>query len=485
MQLKGKKISIIGFALTGKAVVDFLLKKGANITVFDEKPKSAHGQLKEGACPVRSNPDKSRDADVVLELHRTSNGVKYNFGPFDFNEIARSALIVMSPGISRFKYPQFKKLDCDGKEVISEIELAFRFCRGKIVAITGTNGKSTTTELVHHLFTTAGKKSYLLGNIGVPFISFAEDIKPDSYAVVEVSCFQLEEIKTFRSDYVILTNISEDHLDRYPSMAQYIKTRKNIFKNLISDDKVIMNFDDALSKKYFHNIQRGQKYWFSRRTQVTNGTFLQGDDFIFHDGKTTLPFFNLADLHLIGLHNIENVLAASLPVLLEGLDISLIRSGLKSFKGLPHRMEKVASFNRVDFINDSKATNVDSVLKAIMSLNSSKEVALIMGGKDKGGDFSKLLAPIKNKIKLVVLIGEATDKIGSALRGIVQVKKAADMKEAVRVSFEEVSNSSAGGVVLLSPACASFDMFNSFEHRGEVFKKEITDIIDENEKNGK
>ncbi|MBA3065101.1 UDP-N-acetylmuramoyl-L-alanine--D-glutamate ligase, partial [bacterium] len=391
-------------------------------------------------------------------------------GKFDFKKIAEAELIVMSPGISSFKFPEFRKLKQPGSEVISEIELAFRFFRGKLIAVTGTNGKSTTASLVHHLFKVAGKKSYLLGNIGTPFISEAENIKADEYAVVEVSCFQLEEIKSFKPDYVILTNISRDHLDRYPSMESYMETRKNIFRNITSQDKVIFNFDDPLTQKHFSRLSAEENYRFSRKSKVSRGAFLSENNFIFRNHGRDMVFANSSYLQIPGAHNIENALSASLPLLLEGIDTSLIKKGLKTFRGLKHRMEFVSRFGGVDFINDSKATNVDSVLRAVESFNSAQgQIVIIMGGKDKAGDFSLLKPALNDNIKLV-LLGEAAALIESCLSATVNLKRVKTMAEAVRVSFDRAK---PAGLVILSPGCASFDMFKSFEHRGDVFKAEV------------
>jgi UDP-N-acetylmuramoylalanine--D-glutamate ligase len=474
LRLADKKVAVIGFGLSGRAAADFLLKKKAKISVFDEK--------------------SGGEFDNLESLEK--KGVRFNLGPFDFAKIAEAELIVMSPGVSSFKFPEFRKLEQLGKEVISEIELAWRFLKGKLVCITGTNGKSTTTSLVHHLFKTAGRKSYLLGNIGTPFISQVENIGPQEYAVVEVSCFQLEFVQTFKPDYTILTNISADHLDRYPSMKSYIETRKNIFKNITPEDRIILNFDDPLTRKHFSalprkgpEVLRGRPkdrvypvrkrhqnpilsngvYWFSCKSEVPRGAFLRRDNFIFRD-KKKISFFDSSDFPLLGVHNIENALAASLPPILEGVETGLIQKGLKNFKGLKHRMEFVTRFGGVDFINDSKATNVDAVLKAIASFNSERNRAVvIIGGKYKGGDFSLLKTFLTNETKLV-LMGEAASKICVQLNGAVWIKKARNMEEAVRFSFEEAKPQ---GVVLLSPGCASFDMFNNFEHRGEVFKEEV------------
>jgi UDP-N-acetylmuramoylalanine--D-glutamate ligase len=464
LDLNDKKIAVIGFGLSGKAVTNFLLKKKVSITVFDEKNQINAGQ-------------------EIKEFEK--RGVKFEFGRFDFQKIACCDLIIMSPGISAFKYPEFNNLKQNGKEVISEIELASRFLKGKLISITGTNGKSTTTTLIYHLFKTAVNKGCLVGNIGIPFISEVENIGKDDYAVVEVSCFQLEEIKLFKPNYAILTNITEDHLDRYPSMEAYIETRKNIFKNMTVDDKIILNFDDPLTQIHivpslakFSNI-----YWFSRITEVSRGIFLKGNKITFRNGarngERDVSFFDISDFPLIGHHNIENALAASLTLALEGIEMALIQKGLRDFKGLEHRMEFAANVGEVDFINDSKATNIDSVLKAISSLNSKSKIVIIMGGKYKGGDFSLLKQVITDNIKSIVVIGEAATLIESQLRDVVTIRRAVDMKEAVSVSFEDAK---PRGTVLLSPGCASFDMFNSFEHRGKIFKEEVMNIKKQHER---
>ena len=439
--MENKRVAVIGFGLTGKAVVGFLLKKRALITVFDEKDSPQFENLKS----------------------LKKKGVRFSFGPFNFEEIARADLVVISPGISIFKYPQFVKLGA-----ISEIELAFRFFKGKLVCITGTNGKSTTATLTHHLFTRGGRKSYLSGNIGIPFIKDVEKIREDEYAVVEVSCFQLEEIESFKPDYTILTNISQDHLDRYPSMELYLKTRKNIFKNLLPEDKVILNFDDPIIRKDFSVLSDAEVHWFSRKSEI-EGTFLRGNSFIFRNKGREHHFFDLMDLPLLGIHNIENALAASLPPLLEGIEMGSLRRGLKDFKGLAHRMEFVTRVGGVDFINDSKATNVDAVLKALMSIRE-ENLVIIMGGRYKGGDFSLLSPLLRAKVSLIVLMGEANAIIREQIGSDLPIEKVSDMREAVKLSFNRAGPK---GIVLLSPGCASFDMFDSFEHRGEVFKKEV------------
>jgi len=457
-ELDDIKIAVIGFGLSGKAVTNFLLKKKANITVFDEKNQTEIGQ-------------------EIKEFEK--RGVKFEFGRFDFKKIACCDLIIMSPGISAFKYPEFNNLKQNGKEVISEIELASRFLKGNLVCITGTNGKSTTTTLIYHLFKTAVNKGCLVGNIGIPFIGEVENIGKDDYAVVEVSCFQLEEIKSFKPNYAILTNITEDHLDRYPSMDAYIETRKNIFKNMTVNDKIILNFDDPLTQRHivpslakFSNI-----YWFSRTSEVSRGIFLKGNKITFRNGGKDVSFFDISDFPLIGHHNIENALAASLTLALEGIEMALIQKGLRNFKGLEHRMEFAANIDEVDFINDSKATNIDSVSKAISSLNS--KIVIIMGGKYKGGDFSSLKQVITDNVKSIVVIGEAATLIESQLSDVVKIRRAIDMKEAVSISFEDAKPI---GTVLLSPGCASFDMFKSFEHRGKIFKEEVMRIKKQHEK---
>lgn len=444
------KVAVIGFGLTGRAVVDFLMKGKVDISVFDEK-----GSL---------------ESDGMKILQK--KGVRFNFGPFNFSEIAKSKLIVMSPGISSFKFPEFKRLDGPGREVISEIELAFRSLKGRLICITGTNGKSTTTAMVHHILSAAGKRSYLLGNIGIPFIRDVENIGADEYAVVEVSCFQLEYVKRFKPDYIILTNISADHLDRYPSLESYIETRKRIFDNITPSDRVILNLDDPITKQYFPNLPTEDIWWFSRQSEVQRGVFLKDNALVFRSGEKEMPFLNLADFPLYGVHNIENAMAASLPPLLEGIEAGIIQRGLKDFRGLKHRLEFVTHFAGVNFINDSKATNVDATKSAIMSLNSnSNKAVIIMGGADKGGDFSSLMDALADRVKLIVLMGEATSKISDQLKGAAPIKKVDSMNRAVRIAFEEAIPE---GVVILSPGCASFDMFDSFEERGEIFKEEVS-----------
>lgn len=405
-------------------------------------------------------------------------GVEFLVGKGSFAGLEQAGVIILSPGING-KSSRFDEFRQKGVEILSEIEFASHFFKAKVVSVTGTNGKSTTVSLIHHILSENGVKSFLAGNIGTPLIAEVDRITADSIVVLELSSFQLEEIIQFKSHIALLLNVTPDHLDRYSSLADYFSAKKNIFKNQSENDYMVLNYDDSLLREQAGGFGPGKRTWFSlAHKDIPAGAFIERDHIVLRfEGSESC--ISLKNNPLRGLHNLENLLAAAISARLCGVGSAGIEAAIPSFKGLPHRMEAAGKIGNVEFINDSKATNVDAALKSINSID--PPMVLILGGKDKGGDFKQLEQAIRQKADAVLLLGKAAKTIAGQLPGLEEkfifVK---DLAEAAAVGYEYLANS--GGVVLLAPACASFDMFDNFEHRGEVFKKEVFALKEAKEK---
>ncbi|MEW5900830.1 MAG: UDP-N-acetylmuramoyl-L-alanine--D-glutamate ligase, partial [Acidobacteriota bacterium] len=353
-----------------------------------------------------------------------------------------------------------------GVPVLSEIELAFHFLRGKVVGITGTNGKSTTATLAHKILKEASRKAFLAGNIGTPLISFVERSRDHHIYVTEISSFQLENVKRFRADISVFLNISLDHLDWHASFEEYFAAKKNIFLNQSVNDTTILNADDRLVRG-LGETTRAKTYFFSRRREPRRGCFLR-DGWVVLRNEEERRLTKTAEIPLPGLHNVENVMAAALVGHCLGVEPQAMRASIQSFAGLEHRLEKVLTLRGVAFVNDSKATTVDSTIKALQSFD--RKIVLILGGRDKGADFTLLRRSVKQKVKKIILLGEARAKIAAALEGTVPKEEASSLRHAVRLAFAATV---PGEIVLLAPACTSFDMFRNFEDRGRAFKREV------------
>jgi UDP-N-acetylmuramoylalanine--D-glutamate ligase len=449
-------IAVLGFGKTGQAVLEFLLANypHASLLLFDD----------------------NEIADGEKRKHFAARGVRFLTGALQFTELARCRLVIISPGFDG-THPRFATLRREGAEVISEIEFAFRQIRGRVIAVSGSNGKSTTVSLVQHLLAGAGRKSRLAGNIGTPLISEVEAIAAGSLVVLELSSFQLEEIITFRPEVAVLLNITPDHLDRYPSMAEYSAAKFNLFRNQGPEDFMVLNADDPLLAGS-GKLGQGQPLWFSSTRPQTRGAHIEGRDLVLRmDAK--VEKISLRRNPLRGIHNLENIMAAALACRTVGLTAAEIESGLAGFHGLPHRMEGAGSVGHVEFINDSKATNVDAALKSITSIEA--DLVVILGGKDKGGDFSVLLEPLR--ARRVLLLGKAAPLLAEQLSALGdRLAFVGDLEDAVTTGYGILKQ--GGGVVLLAPACASFDMFNNFEQRGEVFKREVLRLRQREGQNG-
>jgi UDP-N-acetylmuramoylalanine--D-glutamate ligase len=449
MDLKGMNVLVVGMKETGKALCNYLLRKGARIIISDVNEKVFI-------------PENIREQAIFIET-----------GKHTIETFERADLIVLSPGVPMYIEPVLRARE-KGIKVIAEVELAFYELRGKIIGITGSNGKSTTATLTHKIISDSGRRAYLCGNIGTPLISYVENSKDEDFYVVELSSFQLEGIDKFRPRISSIINITPDHLDRYHNFEDYVSAKKRIFLNQEMEDFAVLNLDDPVSSRFFGEV-RATSYFFSKDKEVKRGSFLRGSRIYYRDVEDS-EIMEREKISLIGVHNLENVLASITISILAGVEKEGIEKSVMEFKGLEHRMEYVGRIGEVVFYNDSKATNVDATLKSIQSFGHG--IVIIMGGRDKEGNFSILKDEIRRRVKGIVLIGEAKDKIKKALSGICEMREAEDMKSAVRTAFDMAYPS---GVVLLAPGCASFDMFENFEHRGRVFKKEVLELVRQNE----
>jgi UDP-N-acetylmuramoylalanine--D-glutamate ligase len=447
IDLKGKRLLVVGLARTGVAVSLFARINGAIVTATDEKPESA----------LAETPAKLRTAGVALEL----NG----HIPETF---LRQDLIVVSPGVPS-NLPELEAARAAKIPVWSEIELAWRLLKGKLIAITGSNGKTTTTSLIGHIFKTAGVPTLIGGNIGVPLISLADYSTDASVTIAEVSSFQLEMIVAFRPDIGVLLNLSPDHLDRHASFAAYVAAKMRLFENQRGGDLAVLNADDPEVSRRTPQHQR--VFWFSRQKRLVAGAFLRDDKIVFRiDGSETV-LARRDEITLLGDHNIENVLAACATAYVAGVAPAAIAAGVRTFAGVEHRLEFVAEAGSVRFYNDSKATNVDAALKAIESF--SEPLIVILGGTDKGSPYMPLREPLRRRARLAILIGAAAEKIAADLGDAVPMMRAGTLDNAVQIAIERAR---PGDTVLLAPACSSFDQFDNYEHRGRVFKELVAQL---------
>jgi len=444
---QGKRVLVVGLARTGVAVSLFAAGYGATVTATDERPESALG-------------------DTAARLRAA--GVKLELGGHPSSIFFEQDLIVVSPGVPANLAPMVLA-HVGGVPVWGEIELAWRFLRGKLVAITGSNGKTTTTSLVGHILESAGTPTLVGGNIGAPLISLVESSTDSTVTVAEVSSFQLETIEAFRPEIGVLLNLTPDHLDRHASFDEYAAAKMRLFENQLERDFAILNADDPEVTKRMPS--KSHVFWFSRQKRVAEGAFLLDDQIVFRlDGSETV-IGRRSDIPLRGEHNVENVLAACAAAYLAGAAPSAIASGVKTFRGVEHRLEFVAEISGVSFYNDSKATNVDAALKAVEAFPG--PLFVILGGKDKGAPYTPLAEALRTKGRAALLIGEAADKIAADLGDAVPCLRAGTLDRAVEMA---AGRARPGDTVLLAPACSSFDQFENYEQRGRVFKQLVAQL---------
>jgi UDP-N-acetylmuramoylalanine--D-glutamate ligase len=450
MELKDKRVLVVGLGKSGVASALFLKAHGARVTVSDNK-----------------SGDELRNEIPALLDH----GITVETGGHGERTFREQDLIVVSPGVP-VDAPMLQQARSLGEAVIGEIELAARFLRGPIVAITGSNGKTTTTALTGEIMTAGGLPTLVGGNIGTPAISLVERDKPATVIVLEVSSFQLETIQTFHPKIAVVLNVTPDHLDRHRTFEAYVDAKARMFENQEGNDFAVLNADDATCVAMAART-RAQVFWFSRQKEVKQGAWERDSKVLFRDGERQREIMLGSEIPLKGAHNLENVLAAVCAGALMGCEPEKIRQAVREFKAVEHRLEFVATIRGVDYYNDSKATNVDATIKALESFPAN--IHLILGGKDKGSDYSVLNDLLRQRVKRAYTIGAAAEKIESQIKGI-EVVHAQTLENALRKAN---SIAEAGDVVLLAPACASFDQFKSYEHRGQVFKQIVRGLAEE------
>jgi len=447
VELKNKRVLVVGLARTGVATALFCAARGARVTATESR---AEAEIGEDVARLRA-------LGVALELggHQEKTFLEQDF-------------IIPSPGVPA-NAPLLQAARTEGIAIWSEIELAYRFRQGKLIGITGSNGKTTTTSLVEHILGTASFPTIVAGNIGTPLISCVERMTHETITVVELSSFQLELIQNFRTDVSVFLNLTPDHLDRHGSMDAYVAAKSRIFANQTEEDFAILNADDAATTPLAPAKPR--LYWFSRKQRAAQGAFVRGSEIVFRDDGKEEVVLKREEVPLPGTHNLENVLAAVAATRLAGASSKAVREGVLSFVGVEHRLEFVAEVHGVRYYNDSKATNVDATLKALDAFPG--RILVILGGKDKGSDYTLLQNALREKAILALLIGAAAGKIEGQIAGSVAIERAGTLDRAVEIASQAAR---AGDVVLLAPACASFDQFQNYEHRGGVFKALVREL---------
>ena len=456
MDLKDKRALVVGLGKSGVASALFLNAHGARVTVSDSKPEA-----------------ELRNEILLLLEH----GIAVETGGHGDRTFRDQDLIVVSPGVP-FDSPQLVQARSLGESVIGEIELAARFLPGPIAAITGANGKTTTTALAGEILAASKLPVLVGGNIGTPAISFVDQATAKTWIVLEVSSFQLETIVNFRPRIAVILNITPDHLDRHKTFANYIGAKARIFENQRAEDFTVLNADDPTTVGLAERTL-AQRFLFSRKKEVGAGAFVRNGIIFFrsperrttNDQRLEVEIMPLSETPLKGAHNLENVLAAICIGMLAGCPPEHIRHAVQNFKAVEHRLEFVAQVAGVDYFNDSKATNVDATIKALESFTAN--IHLILGGNDKGSDYTVLNDLLRARVKRVYTIGAAAAKIESQIQGATEIDRAETLETAVqRASASAVP----GDVVLLAPACASFDQFQNYEHRGTVFKEVVQSL---------
>lgn len=445
MDLKGKKVLVVGLGKSGLAAALFLRHKGAMVTVSD----------------VRSAEALANEIPALLE-----EGIMVEAGGHGLLTFRRQDLIVVSPGVP-LDTPELAQVKKFGLPVIGELELAARFLKGHIAAITGSNGKTTTTALLGEILQGAGVPTLVGGNIGVPVVGLIDESTPETWSVLEVSSFQLESTVEFRPKIAIILNITPDHLDRHGSFENYAGAKERIFAAQDESDFTIVNADntpaaDAAARS------RGQVFLFSIEHAVERGAWLENGYLVYRGSKESAveQIMPLSGIPLKGAHNVENTLAAVVAARLAGVATEAIRRAIEKFQAVEHRLEYVATVNGVEYYNDSKATNVDATAKAIGAFPAG--IHLILGGKDKGSDYTVLTQLLRERVSAVYTIGSAAEKIESHLRGVISLHSCETLAKAVNSA---ASAAHPGEIVLLAPACSSYDQFENYEHRGRVFKQ--------------
>ena len=452
MELKNKRVLVVGLGRSGLSAAMFLRDRGARVTVSD----------------TRSAAALAKEIPALLEA-----GIMVESGGHGLLTFRRQDLIVVSPGVP-LETPEVAQAKAFGTQVIGELELASRFLDGSVVAITGSNGKTTTTTLLGKIFMDAELPTQVGGNIGLPVIDLIAQSRPETWNVLEVSSFQLETVEEFRPKIALVLNVTPDHLDRHKTFERYWAAKARITARQQADDFLILNAEDVNAQKIAAKTQ-AQIFWFSGRRPVKRGAFVHGESVLFlaKEGGRPEPILPVAEIPLKGAHNVENVLAAVCAARLAGIDAETIRAAVKTFQAVEHRLELVRVRHGVEYYNDSKATNVDATVKAVESFTG--RIHLILGGKDKDSDYAQMAALLRNRVLAVYTIGSAAEKIERQLEGVVKMVQAGTLDAAVTLTAEAAAG---GDTVLLAPACSSFDQFDNYEHRGRAFREAVQRLED-------
>jgi UDP-N-acetylmuramoylalanine--D-glutamate ligase len=450
MDLKNKRVLVVGLGKSGLAAAMFLRGQGARVTVSD----------------TRSAVALEKEIPALLDA-----GIMVESGGHGLLTFRRQDLIVISPGVP-MDTPEVKQVVAFGLPVIGELELASRYLQGRVVAITGSNGKTTTTTLVGKIFDDAGVPTLVGGNIGLPVIDLVAKSMPETVSVLEVSSFQLETVEEFHPWIAVILNITPDHLDRHGSFESYVAAKERIFARQDANDFLVLNADDRVTQICAARA-KSEVFWFSGTKAVRRGAFLRDGVIVWveKEGGVTEPVLPVSEIPLKGAHNVENVLAAVCTARLAKISTESVRASVAAFHAVEHRLELVRKFNEVEFYNDSKATNVDAAMKAVASFAGG--IHLILGGKDKDSDYGVMADLLKKRVKVVYTVGSAAEKIEHQLHGVVKMVSAQTIEAAVA---EAAKAAAPGDVVLLSPACSSFDQFENYEHRGRVFRQSVIEL---------
>lgn len=449
MELKGRKTLVLGAGRSGVSSARFLAERGAVVALHDRN-------------------DVERWSDAARSL-KASHNVGLISGDLPSWLLDQIDLVVISPGVPSTTIPA-RYVDRKDGEVIGEVELAYRFLKGNVIGITGSNGKTTTTTLIGELLRNSGLKVQIGGNIGTPLLDLTETSDEDTWNVVELSSFQLETIKDLRPRIAICLNVTPNHLDRYESFVDYAAAKHRLFMNQTSEDLAILNADDEITAAWATGL-KAHISLFSSTRELEEGLFLRGNELISRAGGKEKVLTTRDEIFLRGLHNVDNVLAGFAAGLAAGASPASMRETVANFKGVEHRIEYVDEIGGVKFYNDSKATSVDATMKALEALaESNAKTVLIIGGRGKNAPYAPLIPLIEQTVRALIVIGEDGDNIEKQLTGYAPILRGDSMHDAV---VKAAANAVEGDFVLLAPACASFDMFKSFEERGTVFKAEV------------
>lgn len=448
MDLKGKNITVIGAGRSGISAAKLIKKIGGIPFVSDAgNENDLSGSIK-----------TLIDAEINYETCTHSEKI-YDCGT-----------MVVSPGVPT-DAAVLKNARERNIKLISEVELAYKFCNGKIIAITGTNGKTTTTSLCGHVFNNCGFRTHVAGNIGLAFSEIAMDVEENDFVALEVSSFQLDLIDKFKPAIAMILNIAPDHLNRYDDkLEKYAASKQQIYNNQDENDYLILNGSNELVFKYLKN-HKSQSFFFSPNVEQNNGCYVEDKDVIFRSNDVEKFRCKRSDINIRGEHNLANAMAVIIAAKINDLDNDKIIDALQTFESVEHRLELVREIDGVKFINDSKATNVDSVWYALRSFD--EPIFLILGGQDKGNDYEQIKQLVIKKVVKIYAIGSSADKVFNFFHSSVKVEIKNTMKDVITSAINEARE---GEVVLLSPACASFDMFDNYEHRGKDFKEEVNNI---------